>query len=83
MSSFSFKKLAKLASLTSLRDWFYIKMIISKYDINKITDIQGEQVIHSIIHRGAFSSNRINNDIAILNDIGNLYEINKLRYSGA
>lgn len=83
LSSFSFKKLAKLASLTSLRDWFYIKMIISKYDINKITDIQGEQVIHSIIHRGAFSSNRINNDIAILNDIGNLYEINKLRYSGA
>ena len=83
LSSFSFKKLAKLASLTSLRDWFYIKMIISKYDINKITDIQGEQVIHSIIHRGAFSSNRINNDIAILNDIGNLYEINKLEYSGA
>ena len=83
LSSFSFKKLAKLASLTSLRDWFYIKMIISKYDINKITDIQGEQVIHSIIHRRAFSSNRINNDIAILNDIGNLYEINKLRYSGA
>ena len=83
LSSFSFKKLAKLASLTSLRDWFYIKMIISKYNINKITDIQGEQVIHSIIHRGAFSSNRINNDIAILNDIGNLYEINKLGYSGA
>lgn len=83
LSSFSFKKLAKLASLTSLRDWFYIKMIISKYDINKITNIQGEQVIHSIIHRGAFSSNRINNDIAILNDIDNLYEINKLRYSGA
>jgi len=83
LSSFSFKKLAKLASLTSLRDWFYIKMIISKYDINKITDIQGEQVIHSIMHRGAFSSNRINNDIAILNNIGNLYEINKLRYSEA
>ena len=83
LSSFSFKKLAKLASLTSLRDWFYIKMIISKYDINKITDIQGEQAIHSIIHRGAFSSNRINNDIAILNNIGNLYEINKLRYSEA
>ena len=83
LSSFSFKKLAKLASLTSLRDWFYIKMIISKYDINKITDIQGEQVIHSIIHRGAFSSNRINNDIAILNDIGNLYEINKLGYDRA
>lgn len=83
LSSFSFKKLAKLASLTSLRDWFYIKMIISKYDINKITDIQGEQVVHSIIHRGAFSSNRINNDIAILNDIGNLYEINKIGYSGA
>lgn len=83
LSSFSFKKLARLASLTSLRDWFYIKMMLNKYNINCINELQGERIMHSIIHRGAFSSDRINNDIAILNSIGNLYEVNKIRYNEA
>jgi hypothetical protein len=83
LSSFSFKKLARIASLTSLRDWFYIRMMLNKYDKTTIRDTQGEQIMHSIIHRNAFSSNRINNDIAILDDIENLYSLNKIRYSGA
>ena len=83
LSSFSFKKLARIASLTSLRDWFYIRMMLNKYDKTTISDTQGEQIMHSIIHRNAFSSNRINNDIAILDDIENLYSLNKIRYSGA
>ena len=58
-------------------------MMLNKYNINYINELQGERIMHSIIHRGAFSSDRINNDIAILNSIGNLYEVNKIRYNKA
>lgn len=83
LSSFAFKKLARLASLTSLRDWFYIKMMLNKYNSKYISELQGERIMHDIIHRGAFSSERINNDIAILDSISSLYEINKIRFKEA
>ena len=83
LSTFSFKRLARLASETSLRDWSYILMLIksSKYGKFK-TEEQCENIIHSIIHRYTFSSERLNNDMDITDTVSSsLYELNRVQYT--
>ena len=83
LSTFSFKRLAKLASETSLRDWSYILMLIksSKYGKFK-TEEQCENIIHSIIHRYTFSSERLNNDMDITDTVSSsLYALNRVQYT--
>ena len=83
LSTFSFKRLARLANETSLRDWSYILMLIKSSRYSKFkTEEQCESIIHSIIHRYVFSSERLNNDMGITDTLSSsLYALNKTKYT--
>ncbi len=81
INDFSFKKYAYLSSRTSLRDWIYIKMILS--NVKTVwNEAEYERVLHCVIHRGIMSPNRLLNDIGISNIIEEqLYDINTAFYN--
>lgn len=95
LSSFTFKKYAKIASLTSLKDWYYIKMMLkgnsymstrveNKDEIGNNIDIEQEykHILLSIIHRTTFCPNRLMNDMGILNVVDEeLYDLNTILYN--
>ena len=83
LSTFSFKRLARLANETSLRDWSYILMLIKSSRYSKFkTEEQCESIIHSIIHRYVFSSERLNNDMGITDTLSSsLYALNRVQYT--
>lgn len=59
---FKFKQMAYTASLTSLKDWMYIKMILNDSSRDKK---HNEKVLYTLMHRTVFNQNRLNNDIRI------------------
>lgn len=83
LSSFTFKKYAKLANMTSLRDWYYILLMLNNCSNSSSTkDIMYERILNAIIHRFCFSSERLNNDIGIINTLDKgIYNLNILSYS--
>ena len=64
-SDYTFRKMAKIAAETSLRDWTYMKMILSNAD--KFSDESYERVLYSLINRSVLTESRLNNDIGIDN----------------
>ena len=78
-SDFQFKRLAKIASQTSLQDWGYMKLILmntSKFDENSYL-----RALYSLISRSVLTESRLNNDIMVDNIINcDLDYINKVRY---
>lgn len=94
LSTYSFKKYAKIASFTSLKDWYYIKMMLkgNSYMSTRFSedrsgnygDVEQEykHILLSIIHRTTFSPNRLMNDMGILNVVDEeLYELNTIFYN--
>lgn len=63
-SDYTFRKMANIASMTSIKDWVYIKMMLDsvryKYDSTSY-----ERVLYSIVNRSVLNEFRLNNDIGI------------------
>lgn len=77
---FRFRKLAYTASLTSLKDWVYIKMLLNDSDIRN--NQHNEKVLYALMHRTAFNQERLNNDIKIENVLNNQIEmLDSIRYT--
>lgn len=81
LSEYGFMKLYKQAQLTSLKDWVFIKLILSSlYDNDKpkymISESEYYKVLHAIINRTTFSNYRLLNDMHI-EDVSRVY-IDKL-----
>ncbi|MBR1455426.1 MAG: hypothetical protein IJ593_12415 [Lachnospiraceae bacterium] len=64
-SEYQFRKLAKIASRTTLQDWVYMKMILANSNI--MDDKSFERVIYSLTARTRLTESRLNNDIGINN----------------
>jgi hypothetical protein len=62
ISEYRFRKLASVAAKTSIEDWVYIWLILSRVG-NMGSDEMCERAIYSIIHRTAFSHSRLMNNI--------------------
>lgn len=75
VSDVSFKKNAKIASLTTLKDWYFIKMILES--ASKSKDEQDYvRVLMAVIHRGIFPQDRLLNLIGIKNTLNEgLYDL--------
>lgn len=81
LTSFSFKRLAYLASLTSLRDWEIMYIILNNIK-DRTKDSEYEADLHHLIHRSVFNSSRLYNIIGIQNIIEeSLYDINSILWN--
>lgn len=82
LTTFSFKKYARISSLTSLRDWYYIKMMLYRADGKYVTEEEAQKIILSIIHRSVLNTSRLINDIGVDNIIeSELYELNTVLFN--
>lgn len=63
-SDYTFRKMAKIASQTSLRDWVYMKMMLTNIQ-NKYSETSYEKALYSLISRTVLTNSRLNNDIGI------------------
>lgn len=58
--NFRFKEMSRIASMTSLRDWVYIKLILDR--LNPMSsDIEYERALYDIVHRSRLNVNRLEN----------------------
>lgn len=81
ITDFRFRKMAQVASLTSLKDWTYLKLLLNSVS-NRDSEISSERVLYTIVHRTVFSQSRLNNDLGIENIIeDSLNKINKIKYT--
>ncbi len=78
LNDYTFRRYAELASKTSLRDWVFMKMILS--NVKQVWNSnEFERVLHCLIHRSLLSTSRLTNDIGISNIIEEqLYDVNSI-----
>lgn len=80
ISDFKFKRMGYIASTTSLEDWLYIWLMLSKITVQS-RESECERVIFSIIHRNTLTYSRLMNDIGVENILSQeLYNINSTPY---
>ena len=60
-SDYQFKKLAKLASQTSLMDWTYMWMLLK--NVNRFDDSSYNKALYSLVSRSVLTESRIENDV--------------------
>lgn len=65
-SDYTFRKMAQISSNTSLKDWVYMRMILSNIP-NKFDSTSYEKALYALINRSAFNTSRLNNDIGVEN----------------
>lgn len=76
----TFKKSAYLASMTSLKDWYIMKMLLTNIN-NKRDDNEYLRVLLAVIYRRALPKERLLNDLKINDTFDEeLYEINSCQY---
>lgn len=68
MNDYHFRKVAELASRTSLRDLVFMKMILSNIK-SSWDEKEYYKALLALVHRAAFSNNRLINDLGIVNII--------------
>ena len=66
MNDFYFRKVAELASRTSLRDLVFMKMLLNSIE-NSWDEKECAKALMALVHRAAFSNNRLANDLRITN----------------
>ena len=64
LNDYSFKRLAQVAALTSLRDWIYMLMILNTPEL-AYSEEQHTRALFSLINRGAYSDTRLMNVIGV------------------
>lgn len=81
LSDYTFRKMAIIASQTSLKDWLYMKMLLSNI-FRGAKDEDYERVLHTIITRTTLTESRINNDIGIENILSiGIDELDDIHYT--
>lgn len=81
LSDFSFKRYAYLASQTTLKDWYYMKLILKGIE-HTWSDAECEKALMALVHRNTFSNDRVLNDIGIKNTLmENLVQLNMTPYN--
>lgn len=80
-SDYTFRRMAQIASQTSLRDWVYMKMILSKP--SKMSgNAEYERALYSLISRSVLTESRLNNDIGLDYSLNiDLKELDKIPYN--
>lgn len=85
ISNYAFKRNARIASLTSLEDWYYMKMILngnSRVMVTYKTEAEYNHMILNLIHRTSYSPQRLLNDIGVKNVLDEeLFDLNVQRYN--
>lgn len=80
LSDYAFKRYAYLASQTSLKDWYFMKLILSNVK-NSWSEVENERVLLSLVHRSTMSTDRLMNNIGIKNTLEeNLMRLNCIFY---
>ena len=64
-SDYQFRKLAKMASKTSLKDWVYLRLILQ--NTNKYSEYSYARALYSAVTRSVNTESRINNNIGVDN----------------
>lgn len=86
MNEWSFRNKANIASLTSLRDWEYMKLILSKAVENvklppDVIDEKCQRALYDISTRSVMTADRLNNVVGFDNVLNKQFiEINKIIY---
>lgn len=80
LSDYTFRRMANIASQTSLKDWVYMKMILNnikyKYDPSSY-----ERALYSLINRSVLNTHRLRNDIGVENVLyTDINRINRIPY---
>lgn len=79
-SDYTFRKMAHIAANTSLKDWSYMKMILSNIP-NKYDQTSYEKALYALINRSVFNSSRLNNNIGVENILyKEIDELNKIEF---
>lgn len=60
----SFRINAEIASLTTIKDWYYIKMLLDSVSIRS-TDEECLRVLFAVIHRGVYSTDKMLNLVGL------------------
>ena len=68
LSDYAFKRYAYLASQTSLKDWYFMKLILSNIK-NSWSEAENERALLALVHRSTMSNDRLVNDIGIKNTL--------------
>ena len=69
ISDFSFRRMAYVASQTSLNDWLYMRLIVNNASNRGGSEVEFERVIYSLINRSNLPDIRLNNDIGLENSL--------------
>ena len=86
MNEWSFRNKANIASLTSLRDWEYMKLILSKAVENvklppDVMDEKCQRALYDISTRSVMTADRLNNVVGFDNVLNKQFiEMNKIIY---
>lgn len=65
-SDYTFRRMAIIASKTSLKDWTYMKMMIANIQY-KYEKASYEKALYSLVNRTVLNNSRLNNDIGVEN----------------
>jgi hypothetical protein len=78
LNRYAFKKVADIASRTSMRDWLFMWLILDSVS-DKSSDIGFEYAIYLLIHREHLDRYRLMNAIGITDkSMGDLYNLNRV-----
>lgn len=69
LSDYQFRKMARIASQTSLIDWLYIKLMLNNI-YYRFEDTSYEIALFSMLSRSVLNESRVNNDIGIEDCLG-------------
>lgn len=80
LSEYAFRKLATLASQSSLKDWVSMKILLLNVS-ERASEAECEKAIHTLVNRSIYSDNRLLNNVKMQNIIeSELFEVNKRLY---
>jgi len=68
IADFRFRKLAELASKTSLKDWFYMQTLLSRVS-GMTSDEECERILFTLVHRTVLNEIRVKKGIGVEGDV--------------
>lgn len=84
MNEWVFRRKAALASMTSLRDWQYMQIILQRAvsNVYNITEEKCKKALYELCMRTVLTDSRLDNDIGISNILkGEMDRVNRIKYS--
>lgn len=63
LNEYRFRILANIASMTSVEDWQFIKMVLMRVNTSQSNDVQSFRVIYNLLHRSILDISRVQSDL--------------------